>query len=68
MWLATDIPEYAATSLAAVQAVPELEWLDDGPKDWRRPYPDWPGTRYEAKAQAAGRRPIYLTFRRLQGR
>ena len=22
--------------------------------DWRRPYPGWPGTRYEAKALAAG--------------
>ncbi len=68
LWLATDIPEYAATSLAAVQAVPDLEWLAEGPEDWRRPYPDWPGTRYEAKAKEAGRRPIYLTFRRLPGR
>ena len=46
LWLATDTPEYAATSLAAVQAVPELDWLAEGPEDWRRPYPDWPGTRW----------------------
>lgn len=64
LWLATDIADYAATSLAAIQKVPELEWLAEGPEDWRRPFPDWPGTRYEAKAKAAGRQPIYLSFRR----
>ena len=30
--------------------------------DWRQPYPDWPGTRYEAKALREGRQPAYLTF------
>lgn len=64
LWLATDIADYAATSLAAVQRVPELEWLAQASEDWRRPFPDWPGTRYETKAKAAGRRPIYLSFRR----
>ena len=34
------------------------------PDDWRRPWPGWPGTRYEAKAAAEGGRPSYLTFRR----
>ena len=32
--------------------------------DWRKPFPGWPGTRYEAKALAAGRRPTYLEFSR----
>jgi tRNA (guanine-N7-)-methyltransferase len=26
------------------------------------PWPGWPGTRYEAKALQAGRRPSYLTL------
>jgi tRNA (guanine-N7-)-methyltransferase len=31
-----------------------------------RPRPaDWPQTRYERKALAAGRRPVYLRFRRV---
>jgi tRNA (guanine-N7-)-methyltransferase len=64
LWLATDIADYAADSLAAIHSVPELEWLALGSEDWRRPFPDWPGTRYEAKAKAAGRRPIYLSFQR----
>ena len=32
--------------------------------DWRNRPADWPETRYEAKAIAAGRYPMYLTFRR----
>ena len=32
----------------------------------RKPWPDWPGTRYETKAVRDGRAPIYLTFRRIE--
>lgn len=64
LWLATDIVEYALTSLAAVQESEDFTWRAHGPEDWLAPFPDWPGTRYEAKAKAAGRRPIYLTFER----
>ncbi len=64
LWLATDIAGYAVSSLAAILSSDDFEWIADGPEDWRRPFPDWPGTRYEAKAMAAGRRPVYLVFRR----
>ena len=43
---------------------PETEWTAERANDWRLPFPDWPGTRYEAKALAAGRKPAYLTFKR----
>lgn len=62
--VATDIPDYVRHSLEAVQRDPRFEWLADRPGDWRTPWPDWPGTRYEAKALRAGRTPHYLTFRR----
>ncbi len=64
LWLATDIAGYAVSSLAAILLSDDFEWIANGPDDWRRPFPDWPGTRYEAKATAAGRRPVYLVFRR----
>lgn len=64
IWLATDIARYAASSLAAVLQSSDFDWIAEGPDDWCRPFPDWPGTRYEAKAMAAGRRPVYLVFRR----
>ena len=63
--LATDIDVYVAHALAAVRAHPAFATVAGGPEDRRRPWPDWPGTRYEAKALREGRRPTYLTFERL---
>ena len=58
--LATDIPDYARHALDAVAATPGFTVVSVAEAPW----PDWPGTRYEAKALDAGRRPQYLTFRR----
>lgn len=62
--LATDDMGYARWMLQALLACPDLEWQAKGPRDWRRRPADWPPTRYEEKAIAAGRRPVYLRFRR----
>ncbi len=62
--VATDIGDYARTTLLAVTTHPGFDWLAAGPADWRTPWPDWPGTRYEAKALREGRAPMYLRFRR----
>lgn len=65
--VATDIPGFATHALSAVRQHPRFAWTANRPADWRVPWPDWPGTRYERKAVAAGRRPMYLTFRRDAG-
>ena len=62
--VATDIPDYCRWTLAHIRRHGGFDWLAEGPQDWRLPPPDWTRTRYEAKAVAAGRTPIYLTFRR----
>lgn len=62
--LATDDRDYAVWMLAHLTAHPALRWLARRPADWRARPPDWPETRYERKALAAGRRPVYLRFRR----
>ena len=62
--VATDIPDYVRQTLEEVPRH-NFEWLADGPADWRRPWPDWIRTRYEAKALREGRGPLYLTFRRM---
>lgn len=62
--IATDIGDYARTVLLAARDVPEFEWLANRPADWRDRPGDWPQTRYEQKALAAGRRATYLRFRR----
>lgn len=63
--IASDIDDYIRHALQNVAHDPRLEWVASGPQDWKEPWAGWPGTRYEAKALAAGRVPTYLTIRRL---
>ena len=62
--LATDDPGYLTWMLEHVTAHPAFAWLARGPADWRERPADWPPTRYEEKARAAGRTPAFLRFRR----
>jgi tRNA (guanine-N7-)-methyltransferase len=64
---ATDIDDYAGWVLARVLRSPGFRWTATRADDWRRPWPDWRGTRYEAKAIREGRVPSYLTFERVRG-
>jgi tRNA (guanine-N7-)-methyltransferase len=58
--IATDIPDYVRQTLEEVPKAGFL-LLSEG----RRPWDDWPSTRYEQKALREGRVPHYLTFRRV---
>jgi tRNA (guanine-N7-)-methyltransferase len=62
---ATDIADYAAYALARVLRSPDFVWTAQCANDWRDPWPDFAGTRYEAKAKREGRRPAYFIFRRV---
>jgi tRNA (guanine-N7-)-methyltransferase len=62
---ATDIDDYAGWTLARFFASPDFRWSATRPDDWRKPWPDWRPTRYEAKARSNGRGSVYLTFVRL---
>lgn len=61
---ASDSAAYVDWTLQYVRREPALIWTAKTAGDWRQPWPDWPGTRYEAKAIGEGRRPAYLTFRK----
>jgi tRNA (guanine-N7-)-methyltransferase len=56
--LATDIEAYAEHALAETAASPGWRVARDGDEPWE----GWAGTRYEAKALRAGRRPRYITL------
>ena len=58
---ASDIDDYVGWTLARLLRSPDFDWADQRAEDWRKPYPGWVRTRYEAKAIAAGRVPSYLT-------
>ncbi|MGH9695592.1 MAG: tRNA (guanosine(46)-N7)-methyltransferase TrmB [Bryobacteraceae bacterium] len=63
--VATDVAEYATWILQAIRAEGSFRWVADGPRDWRERTPDWPPTRYEQKATAAGRRCYFFRFNRI---
>ncbi len=58
---ATDVADYAEWTREKVTANAKLVATGE-PED--APWPDWPGTRYEAKAARAGRGATYLAFRK----
>jgi tRNA (guanine-N7-)-methyltransferase len=62
---ATDIADYAAWALARVMRSKDFIWTAERADDWRHPWPDYSGTRYEAKAKREGRVPAYFIFRRI---
>jgi len=59
---ATDIDDYAGWTLARLRADANFSWAAQGAADWLAPWPGWTRTKYENKAMAAGRKPVYLTF------
>jgi tRNA (guanine-N7-)-methyltransferase len=61
---ATDIPGYADWALARVLRSEDFIWTAETADDWRRGWPDFSGTRYEAKARREGRTPAYFIFRK----
>ncbi len=60
--LATDDRDYLVWMLEHMTAHPGFAWTARRPADWRERPPDWPPTRYEDKARAAGRVPVFLRF------
>ena len=63
--LATDDVGYLSWMLERLLAHPQFQWRARRPDHWRNRPPDWPATRYESKARAAGRPAYYLSFERV---
>lgn len=60
--IATDDRGYKGWILQHVMAVGEFDWLARRPSDWRERPDDWPPTRYEQKANKAGRHAAFFRF------
>ncbi len=65
LFTASDDPVMIRWMLEQVRGHDAFTWTARHPDHWRQPPPDWPGTRYEAKALAAGRQPFYGCFQRV---
>ena len=69
LFFASDITSYVDWALMRILRYKDengngFEWPAEKAGDWMDPYPDWPGTRYEAKAFREGRTPHYFTFKK----
>ena len=62
---ASDIDTYVNWTLNHCHKHRSFDWIVTNARDWKTPYDAWPGTRYEAKAFQEGRKPAYLTFKRV---
>ena len=62
---ATDWANYAEWTLLRLTRAREFAWTAERADDWRKPWPGFTQTRYEAKAIREGRVPCYLVFRRV---
>jgi tRNA (guanine-N7-)-methyltransferase len=62
---ASDSGDYAAQTLFLMEKSGDFRWCAERASDWTARPPDWPETRYERKAMAQGRKPLYLIFQRL---
>lgn len=61
--VASDHPDYIAWTLEQLGDHPVFTPIRPA-AEWHERPADWPETRYEAKARAQGRAPVFLTFRR----
>jgi tRNA (guanine-N7-)-methyltransferase len=61
---ATDDRSYLLWAMERLTVHPAFAWLAQSSADWRIRPPDWPATRYEAKALRQGRTCTYLRFLR----
>jgi tRNA (guanine-N7-)-methyltransferase len=61
----TDIADYAAWTLQRFVRSKVFQWTAECADDWLKPWPDFTGTRYHAKAARAERASCFLTFRRV---
>ena len=62
--LATDDVTQQRWMLQVAPPHPAFQWQASGPADWQTRPDDWPETRYESKAHAAGRAPLFLRLLR----
>ena len=63
--IATDHKVYKSWALRRMTETPDFRWTAKTGNDWRYPPADWVETKYQRKAVAEGRRPIFLDFERL---
>lgn len=63
--IATDHKVYKSWVLHQMHACPDFLWTAACGNDWKHEPADWVQTKYQRKALAEGRRPVFLDYRRV---
>ena len=63
--IATDHPVYKTWVLRQMHKNPDFHWTAACGGDWKRAPADWVETKYQRKAVAEGRRPVFFNYERL---
>lgn len=63
--IATDHPVYKRWTLEQMRNNSSFVWTAKKSDDWRKPPHDWVETKYQLKALAEGRRPVFFEYRRI---
>ena len=63
--IATDHKVYKGWVLRQMHTCPDFVWTAKTSADWRNPPADWVETKYQRKALAEGRRPVFFEYRRV---
>lgn len=63
--IASDDPSYTDWILTMFKESPLFRMPSGTEEDWKTPPADWHSTRYEQKAKEAGRKPLYIDFKKV---
>lgn len=58
--IATDHEDYCTWMLENIIAFGKFKWLAESQADWNNPPSDWVVTRYQQKAEAQGRKAVFI--------
>ena len=65
LYISSDDRSYIAWTLSLFNQNNKFEWLAENHSDWKNPYEDYHGSRYEEKGLRKNRKPYFLKFKKL---
>ena len=64
LYISSDDKNYISWILSLIFQSDKFEWLAESPFDWKNPYREYYGSRYEEKGMKKNRPPYFLKFKK----
>lgn len=65
LYISSDDKNYISWILSLIFQSDKFEWLAESPFDWKNPYREYYGSRYEEKGMKKNRAPYFLKFKKM---